>query len=82
MTADIPLAARCLEAGGRVLGPAGRPFSEDSIGSVLASRELMAGLRESGLAGGGPPPLSERDRARFLGKLDELVQLGVQDRAS
>jgi uncharacterized protein YaiI (UPF0178 family) len=81
VTADIPLAARCLEAGGRVLGPAGRPFSEDSIGSALASRELMAGLRESGLAGGGPPPLSERDRSRFLAKLDELVQAGLRDRA-
>lgn len=81
VTADVPLAARCLEAGARVLGPAGRPFSEDSIGSALASRELMAGLRESGLTTGGPPALSERDRSRFLARLDELVQTGLRERA-
>jgi uncharacterized protein YaiI (UPF0178 family) len=82
VTADIPLAARCLEAGARVLGTNGRAFSEDSIGSHLAVRELKTQLRESGIASGGPPPLSAKDRSRFLSKLDELVQAGLRGQHS
>lgn len=74
VTADIPLAARCLEKGAAVLGTTGRPFTEDNIGDALASRELMVQLRESGLAGGGPPPLQKTDRSRFLQQLDLMVQ--------
>jgi uncharacterized protein YaiI (UPF0178 family) len=82
VTADIPLAARCLEAGGRVLGTNGRVFSEDSIGDLLATRDLKARLREAGVASSGPPPLSPKDRSRFLSKLDQLVQVGLrEDRA-
>ena len=79
VTADIPLAARCLEAGARVLGTHGQPFTEDSIGSALATRDLKAELRESGLVGGGPPPLSQRDRSRFAASLDRLVQQGISE---
>jgi uncharacterized protein YaiI (UPF0178 family) len=78
VTADIPLAARCLEAGARVLGTNGRAFSEDSIGNYLASRDLNAYLREAGVASGGPPAISAKDRSRFLSKLDEFVQLGIR----
>ena len=78
VTADIPLAARCLEAGARVLGTNGRIFSEDSIGNLLATRDLKAYLRETGVMSGGPPSISAKDRSRFLSKLDELVQLGNQ----
>jgi hypothetical protein len=80
VTADIPLAARCLEAGARVLGTNGEPFSEDSIGGALATRALKSELRSSGLATGGPPPLSPRDRSRFLSRLDQLVVRGLADR--
>ena len=80
VTADIPLAARCLEAGARVLGTHGQPFTEDSIGAALATRDLKADLRESGLMGGGPPPLSQRDRSRFATSLDRLVQQGMSER--
>ena len=45
ITADIPLAARCLGVGARTLGPDGRPFTEDSIGDALAARQLHAELR-------------------------------------
>jgi hypothetical protein len=76
VTADIPLAARCLAVGARVLGTSGVAFSEDSIGGALATRELKSELREAGIAAGGPPPISSRDRSRFLAKLDELVQQG------
>lgn len=79
VTADLPLAARCLEAGARVLGANGRVFDDESIGGLLATRELKAHLRETGIASGGPPPLSERDRSRFLSKLDELVQKGLRE---
>ncbi len=74
ITTDIPLAARCLSRGARVLGPTGRVFTEDSIGSALASREVSAQLREHGLMSGGPAPFSDKDRSRFLQRLDDLVQ--------
>ena len=79
ITADSPLAARCLEAGARVLGSYGRVFSEDSIGSQLATRDLKAQLREVGVVAGGPASISARDRSRFLSKLDELVQRGLRE---
>ena len=73
ITADIPLAARCLENGARVLGPKGRPFTDDSIGDAVASRALSQHLRESGINTGGPAPMAKKDRSRFLAKLDELI---------
>ena len=79
VTADLPLAARCLEAGARVVGPHGREFDEDSIGGLLATRELKEELRSGGVATGGPPPMSPKDRSRFSGKLDELVQRSLRD---
>ncbi len=74
VTADIPLAARCLEKGARALDAKGRVYSPDSIGDVLASRELMAHLRAMGELGGGPPPFTARDRSSFLQRLDDLIQ--------
>jgi uncharacterized protein YaiI (UPF0178 family) len=73
VTADIPFAALCLEKGAGVLGPRGRPFTEDSIGGALATRELMSQLREMGEVSGGPPPFEKRDRSQFLQALDRMV---------
>ena len=73
VTTDIPLAARCLEKGARVLSPKGNPFTENDIGSALAMRELMGELRQGGAVTGGPAPMTARDRSRFLSKLDEMV---------
>ncbi len=73
VTADIPLASRCLKAGALVLGPSGKPFTGDNIGNALATRELMADLRAYGV-GGGPPPFGPRDRSRFLQALEEAVR--------
>ena len=73
VSADIPLAALCLEKGASALGPRGRPFTEDSIGNALATRELMSQLREMGEVGGGPPPFEKRDRSQFLQALDRMV---------
>jgi hypothetical protein len=74
VTADIPLAARCLEKGARALDAKGRVYSPESIGDALASRELMAHLRAMGEMGGGPPPFTARDRSTFLQRLDDLIQ--------
>lgn len=74
VTADIPLAARCLEKGASVVGLKGREFTEDTIGDALASRELSSQLREMGMMTGGPAPMGKKDRSRFLQKLDEVIQ--------
>lgn len=82
ITGDIPLAARCLERGAAVLGTDGRPFTEDSIGGALASRQLNADLREMGLTSHGPSALSSKERSRFLSHLDEMVQRGLRGQQS
>ncbi|WP_437373463.1 YaiI/YqxD family protein [Inquilinus limosus] len=73
VTADIPLADRCLKTGATVIGPTGRPFTKDSIGMALASRALMADLRAMGVAGGGNKPMSAKDKSAFLSALDAAV---------
>ena len=80
VTADIPLAGRCLRQGARVLGPKGREFTEDSMGNDLATRGLLEMLRQSGEFGGGPAPFTKVDRSRFLSKLDEAVHAARRDR--
>ena len=76
ITADVPLAARCVKAGAVVVAPNGKPFNEDSIGMTLATRNLMDQLRSAGEITGGPKPFSPKDRSAFLGSLDrEIVRL-------
>lgn len=74
ITADIPLADRCLKAQASALSPRGEPWTEDNIGEALASRELMKGLRELGEVRGGPAPMSPRDRSHFLSALEQMIQ--------
>lgn len=74
ITADLPLADRCIKAGAAVLGPKGQVHDEDSIGSALASRELMDQLRQMGMQTGGPAPMDNRGRSTFLARLDETIQ--------
>ena len=73
ITADIPLAARCVARGAYVLGHTGKPFSDDNIGPALATRNLLCELRQLGEVTGGPPPFNKRDRSRFLQALDKAV---------
>ncbi|WP_245418273.1 YaiI/YqxD family protein [Cohaesibacter haloalkalitolerans] len=74
VTADILLAQRCLAKGACVIGTTGKPFTENSIGSAVAMRNLMADLRETSDIGGGPPPFSKADRSRFLSSLHEILE--------
>jgi uncharacterized protein YaiI (UPF0178 family) len=74
ITADIPLANRCVKAGAVVIAPNGRTFTEDSIGMALAVRDLMTDLRSAGDVTSGPPPFSPRDRSAFLSALDQAIR--------
>ena len=74
ITADIPLASRCMEKGAHAIGSTGRPFTEDNIGEAVATRDLLAVLRGGGEITGGPAPMTKRDRSRFLQTLDEVIQ--------
>jgi len=79
LTADIPLAARCIAKGARVLRFNGRPFDEQSIGAALATRDLMTHLRDTGeITGGGPRPFSKEDRSRFLNALETMVRAATR----
>ncbi|NKB70302.1 MAG: YaiI/YqxD family protein [Candidatus Latescibacteria bacterium] len=74
ITADIPLASRCLQEGAQAIGPTGKPFTQDNIGAAVAMRDLLSMLRESEEITGGPPPFEPRDRSRFLQELDAAIQ--------
>ena len=73
VTADIPLADRCLKAGAQALKANGQPFTPDSIGSALAGRMVGEHLRSMGVATSGPPPFGPKDRSAFLQALDQAV---------
>lgn len=74
ITADIPLASRCMKAGAQVIAPTGKPFTADSIGMSLAMRDLMHDLRSAGEVTGGPRPFAPRDRSAFLSALDQAIR--------
>ena len=74
ITADIPLAARCLKIGVRVLEPKGRVFTEATISSALANRDIMTYLRNTGIDTSGPAPFEKRDRSLFLQSLDKVIR--------
>jgi uncharacterized protein YaiI (UPF0178 family) len=82
VTADIPLAARCLERGARAVSPRGQPWTTDNIGGALAGREVARALREAGAITGGPAPQVREDRSRFLSALDAIVQAARRDLAA
>ena len=73
VTADIPLASRCLARAARAVAPNGKHWTADNIGNALAGRELSRHLRELGVVSGGAPPFSKQDRAVFLSALDVAV---------
>lgn len=77
VTADIPLASRCLAKGAQALAPNGKIWTPANIGNALAGREISRHLRELGMTGGGAP-FSKADRSRFLNALDKLVQAALR----
>ncbi|MCK6452837.1 MAG: YaiI/YqxD family protein [Alphaproteobacteria bacterium] len=74
VTADVPLASRCVKRGARAVAPDGKAFTETSIGQQLATRNLLTSLREAGTIRGGGRPFTRQDRSRFLGALDHAIQ--------
>jgi uncharacterized protein YaiI (UPF0178 family) len=75
ITSDIPLAARCVAAGARVVKPNGEALTTANIGMVLATRDLMQDLRSADpFRQGGGKPFSRADRSRFLDALDRAVR--------
>jgi uncharacterized protein YaiI (UPF0178 family) len=78
ITADIPLAARCLQQGGRAVSPKGHVWSTANIGNALAGRELSRHLRELGVGGGGHAEMTKADRSKFLSALDTVVHAALR----
>jgi len=74
ITADIPLAARCLKKGAQVLNHDGKPFTEAGIGMAVAMRDLNQTLRETGEISGFNRSFSGKDRSRFLEALETAVR--------
>jgi uncharacterized protein len=82
ITADIPLADRCVKRGAEVIAPNGKPFTEESVGMALAVRNLMTDLRSSGEVTGGPRSFTPRDRSTFLSALDQTIRRIARQRAN
>ncbi len=74
ITADILLADRLVKKEARVLGPKGKEFNEENIGMAVASRDLMAHLRQTGEIVGGQKPISQKDKSYFLQTIDQIIQ--------
>ncbi|MCF3639756.1 YaiI/YqxD family protein [Rhizobium sp. TRM95111] len=78
VTADVPLAGRCVEKGAHVTGPTGRLFDRANIGMASAMRDLGAHLRETGESKGYNAAFTPRDRSAFLEMLDRLCRRAIQ----
>lgn len=74
VTADVPLASRCVNAGALVISPSGKPFREDAMGMRLAMRDLNTHLREIGEIRESGPGFTKQDRSRFLNQLETLMR--------
>lgn len=84
ITGDVPLAARCVAAGARVLAPTGKPFTPDNMGMSLAMRDLATELRDQAhvrgeTGGGGGRAFSKQDRSRFLSALEDACRAALRD---
>ena len=80
VTSDIPLAAKCVEAGARVLRHTGEVFTQANIGQQLAMRDLMADLRAASplAAGGSGKGFTKADRSRFLDVLEREIRAALR----
>ncbi len=73
ITADIPIAKRCLEKNAVAIGPTGRVFSTENIGMAMAMRDLKAHLRETGESKGYNASFTKQDRSNFLQQLEKSI---------
>ncbi len=73
ITADIPLAARIVEKGGRGLDPRGKLYDKENIKQILSMRDFMDSLRGSGIETGGPAGLGQREINLFANQLDQII---------
>lgn len=78
ITADVPLAGRCVGKGAHVIGPTGRLFDDANIGMATAMRDLNQHLRESGEIKGYNAAFSPKDRSRFLETLDRTARRALR----
>jgi uncharacterized protein YaiI (UPF0178 family) len=79
VTGDIPLAAKCVAAGARVLKHNGEALTQANIGNVLATRDLMTDLRAADpFRQGGGKGFTKSDRSRFLGALDRELRAALR----
>ncbi len=78
ITGDIPLAAKCVEAGAQVLKHNGEALTQANIGNVLATRDLMADLRAADpFRQGGGKGFTKADRSRFLDALERAIRAAM-----
>lgn len=73
ITADIPLAAEIVEKDCLALNPRGEMYTAENVRQRLNIRDFMDTMRGSGLATGGPPPLSQQERQAFANQLDRYL---------
>lgn len=73
ITADIPLAAEVIDAGGLALSPRGEAFTKDNIKGRLTMRDFLDTMRSSGIQSGGPPAFNQSDRQAFANQLDRWL---------
>ena len=78
ITADIPLASEVVDKAAIALNPRGELYSKENIKTRLNMRDFMDTMRASGIQGGGPPPLTQRDRQLFANNLDKLITQAQQ----
>ncbi|MBA4356227.1 MAG: YaiI/YqxD family protein [Desulfovibrio sp.] len=82
VTADIPLAAKVIERGGTALNPRGELYTAENISARLTMRNLLDELRSTGVATGGPAPLSLADRNAFANQLDRFLAASARAASS
>ena len=75
ITADMPLAARCVERGAIAITPTGRILNETNVNEALAARNLGQHLREANQSQTYNAPFGPKDRSRFLQAMDRAVSL-------
>jgi hypothetical protein len=80
VTADIPLADRCIKAGAMGIDPRGKLWTADNIGASLATRNLMSDLREAGTVTGGAKPFGPKDRSAFLDGMERVMRQAASAR--